>query len=84
MTYSRKSGASRIKREVMKVEKTMKISGMMCAHCEARVKKTLEALPQVESAAVSHKNGTAVLKLSADISDADLKKAVEALGYKVN
>ena len=61
----------------------MKISGMMCAHCEARVKKTLEAMPQVDTAAVSHKSGTAVLSMNADVSDADLKKAVEALGYKV-
>ena len=65
------------------MEKTMKISGMMCAHCEARVKKALEAMPQVDSAAVSHKDGTAVLSLNADIADTDLKKAVEALGYKV-
>lgn len=65
------------------MEKTMKIKGMMCAHCEGRVKKCLEALPQVDEAVVSHEAGTAVLKLNADISDDVLKKAVEDQGYEV-
>ena len=65
------------------MEKTLKIEGMMCPHCEARVKQCLEALAEVESAEVSHKAGTAVLKLKADISDDVLKKTVEEQGYKV-
>ncbi len=65
------------------MEKTMKIEGMMCGHCEARVKKCLEALAQVEEAAVSHEKGTAVVKLSVEISDEALKKAVEDQDYKV-
>ena len=63
--------------------KTMKIEGMMCGHCEARVKKALEALAQVESAQVSHESGTAVVSLSGEISDAELKAAVEAQDYQV-
>ena len=65
------------------MEKTMEIKGMMCGHCEARVKKALEALPQVDEAVVSHENGTAVLKLNAQIEDAELKSAVEAQDYEV-
>ncbi len=63
--------------------KTMKIEGMMCGHCEARVKKCLEALEQVSEAVVSHEAGTAVLTLSAEVSDEELRKAVEAQDYKV-
>lgn len=63
--------------------KTMKIEGMMCGHCEARVKKTLEALAQVDEAVVSHESGTAVLTLNATIADEELKNAVEAQDYKV-
>jgi Cu2+-exporting ATPase len=63
--------------------KTMKIEGMMCPHCEATVKKTLEAFSQVNSAVVSHEEGTAVLTLNQDVSDDELKKAVEDAGYKV-
>ena len=63
--------------------KTMKIEGMMCGHCEARVKKSLEALPQVTEAEVSHKNGTAVVTLAGEISDAELTKAVEEQDYRV-
>lgn len=63
--------------------KTMKINGMMCAHCEARVKKTLEALEQVAEATVSHEQGTAVVTLNADIPDEELKNAVEAQDYEV-
>lgn len=71
------------KEEVKTMEKTMKIEGMMCGHCEARVKKCLEALPQVDSAEVSHEKGTAVLSLNADIDNETLKKTVEDQDYKV-
>ena len=63
--------------------KTMNIEGMMCCHCEARVKKALEALDAVSEAAVSHERGTAVVTLSSDISDEKLKETVEAEDYKV-
>ena len=63
--------------------KTMKIEGMMCGHCEARVKKCLEALPEVEKAEVSHEAGTAVVALSAAVDDAVLKKTVEDQDYQV-
>lgn len=66
-----------------KMKKTMKIEGMMCCHCEATVKKALEALDGVTSAEVSHENGTAVLELSRDVSDDLLKKTVEDKDYKV-
>lgn len=66
-----------------KMEKTIKIEGMMCQHCEARVKKTLEELEGVASADVSHTAGTAVVSLTKDVSDDVLKQAVEAQGYKV-
>ena len=65
------------------MEKTMKITGMMCGHCEATVKKTLEALPNVQEALVSHESGTAVVKLSAPVEDSVLKTAVEEKGYTV-
>ena len=65
------------------MEKTMKIQGMMCGHCEARVKKTLEKLPQVDEAVVSHVSGTAVVKLNADIDPAVLKQVVEDQDYTV-
>ncbi len=71
------------KAEVKTMEKTMKIEGMMCGHCEARVKKVLEALPQVEGAAVSHEAGTAVVTLNAELADEVLKKTVEDQDYKV-
>ena len=70
-------------KEETSMEKTMKIEGMMCGHCEARVKKCLEALPGVEKAEVSHVSGTAVLTLSAPVDDALLKKTVENQGYQV-
>jgi len=63
--------------------KTLKIEGMMCPHCEARVKNLLEALPEVQSADVSHKTGTAKLTLSSEISDDKLKQLIEEAGYKV-
>lgn len=65
------------------MKKTMKIEGMMCGHCEARVKKCLEALPEVAEAAVSHETGSAEVTLNAEISDEALKKAVEEQDYKV-
>lgn len=65
------------------MEKTMKIDGMMCGHCEARVKKCLEELPQVTEAVVSHETGTAVIKLNSEIPDDVLKKTVEDQGYTV-
>ena len=61
----------------------MKIEGMMCPHCEARVKKALEAVPGVANAVTSHTAGTAVLTLSGDVDEAALKKAVEDAGYEV-
>ena len=64
--------------------KTKNIEGMMCGHCEARVKKALEALAGVESAEVSHEKGTAVVSMSADVADDTLKEAVEAQDYKVD
>ncbi|MGN0521793.1 MAG: heavy metal translocating P-type ATPase, partial [Eubacterium sp.] len=73
----------KIIKEEASMEKTMKIEGMMCPHCEATVKKTLESFSQVDSAQVSHEQGTAVLTLNADIDDDVLKKAVEDQGYKV-
>ena len=66
-----------------KMTKTMHVEGMMCGHCEARVKKALEALDAVEAAEVSHENGTAVVTLSGEISNDELKKAVEEQDYKV-
>lgn len=69
--------------EEKSMTKTMNIEGMMCGHCEARVKKALEALDAVSEAAVSHESGTAVVTLSSDISDEKLKEAVEAEDYKV-
>ena len=69
--------------EVTRMEKTMKIEGMMCGHCEARVKKALEALPEVQAANVSHESGTAVVTLSGTLADEALKKAVEDQDYKV-
>ena len=63
--------------------KTIHIEGMMCGHCEAAVKKALEALPGVEAAEVSHTAGTAVVTLSAGVEDAALTKAVEDKDYKV-
>lgn len=69
--------------EKKSMTKTMNIEGMMCGHCEARVKKALEALDAVSEAAVSHESGTAVVTLSSDISDEKLKETVEAEDYKV-
>lgn len=71
------------KPEDKEMTKTMKIEGMMCGHCEASVKKALEAVEGVESADVSHKEGTAVVTVSGAVEDAVLKKAVEDKDYKV-
>ena len=66
-----------------KMKKTMKIEGMMCPHCEANVKNTLEAIEGVVAAEVSHQTGSAVLELSAEVASDTLKQAVEEKGYKV-
>ena len=71
------------KKEKEPMKKTMKIEGMMCAHCEATVKKALEAIPEVVDAEVSHTAGTAVVTLQSPVDDAALKKAVEDKDYKV-
>ncbi len=71
------------KKEVFTMEKTMKIEGMMCGHCEARVKNALLALEGVENAEVSHETGTAKFTLNAEVSDEKLKETVEKEGYKV-
>ena len=70
-------------KEDMTMEKTMKIEGMMCGHCEATVKKALEALDGVSEAIVSHEKGTAIVKLNTDVADDVLKETVEAKDYKV-
>ena len=81
--YSARRDRKIHERKSRTMTKTMKIDGMMCGHCEARVRKALEALPQVASTEVSHAQGTAVVTLSASIDDAALKQAVEAQDYKV-
>lgn len=70
-------------KEQKTMEITLKIEGMMCPHCEANVKKTLEEFAEVREAVVSHKDGTAIITLDADLGVATLKKAVEDKGYKV-
>lgn len=70
-------------KEKKAMTKTMKIEGMMCPHCEARVKKTLEAIPEVEAAEVSHENDSAVVTLNAPLADEALKSAIEEQGYTV-
>ena len=70
-------------KEVLVMEKTLKVEGVMCPHCEARVKKALEALAEVESAECSHVSGTATVVLKAEVADEQLKQAIEAEGYKV-
>ena len=71
------------RKENQTMEKTLKVEGMMCGHCEAHVKQALEALPQVTEATADHVSGTVVVKLNAEVSDAELAKAVEAAGYHV-
>ena len=75
--------APEVKTEDHTMKKTLKVEGMMCGHCEARVKKALEALPEVDEAVVSHEAGTAIVTLNADVADDVLKNAVEAQDYKV-
>lgn len=70
-------------KESKTMEKTMEIKGMMCGHCEARVKKTLEGIEGVQEAIVSHENGTAVVKMASEVTDDVLKSAVEAQDYEV-
>jgi len=71
------------KKEGKMMTKTMKVEGMMCVHCEARVKKALEAIPGVESAAADHSAGTAVVTMNSPVADEVLRAAVEAQDYKV-
>ena len=75
--------APEVKTEDHTMKKTLKVEGMMCGHCEARVKKALEALPEVNEAVVSHEAGTAIVALNAEVADDVLKNAVEAQDYKV-
>ena len=82
-TDSQEESAMESGKEGTTMTKTMKIEGMMCGHCEARVKKVLEALAEVDSAEVSHEAGTAVVTLNSDVSDEVLKKTVEDQDYKV-
>lgn len=79
----RRRASKNKKTEESQMTKTLKIEGMMCEHCEARVKKSLEALPGVENAQVSHADGTAVVTAADHVSDEILKKAVEDQDYKV-
>ena len=81
--HKRNTHLKEIEEETNSMEKTMKIEGMMCGHCEATVKKALEAVPGVSEAKVSHENGTAVVTLSAPVDDSVLKNAVEAKDYTV-
>lgn len=75
--------APEVKTEDNTMKKTLKVEGMMCGHCEARVKKALEALPEVDEAVVSHEAGTAIVTLNAEVADDVLKNVVEAQDYKV-
>ena len=79
----KKTKNSTVKQEDKTMKKVMNIEGMMCGHCEATVKKALEALPQVEEAVVSHEAGTAEVTLNAEITDEVLKKTVEDKDYTV-
>ncbi len=78
-----KKRKNKMKKEIKNMEKTMKINGMMCGHCSGRVKKVLEALPEVDEAIVSHVEGTAIVKLNAEVADDVLKQTVEAQDYEV-
>jgi Cu2+-exporting ATPase len=80
---SRRDKKIKTKKEKKKMKKTMKIEGMMCGHCEARVKKVLEALDGVDEAVVSHEDGTAIVTLNSSVSDDVLKKTVEEQDYTV-
>ncbi len=80
---SKKDKKIKIKKENKTMEKTIRIEGMMCPHCEAAVKKCLEAFPQVDKAVASHEEGTAVVTLNKDMDMSLLSKAIEEQGYKV-
>ncbi len=82
-SHDKKIKNSRKKAEEKNMTRTMKIEGMMCGHCEARVKKVLEALPEVAEAVVSHEAGTAVVTLNTEVANDVLKKAVEEQDYPV-
>ena len=79
----RMGSCDEIQKEEGTMKKTINIEGMMCAHCEGRVKKALESMDEVTAAEVSHEAGTAVVELSSDVSDETLKKTVEDQDYKV-
>ena len=81
--HNNQNPVARTKEEPVAMKKTMHITGMMCGHCEARVKKALEAVDGVDEALVSHEAGTAVVTLSKDVADETLKQAVEAQDYPV-
>jgi Cu2+-exporting ATPase len=68
--------------EVNNMTKTIEVKGMMCTHCEAHVKKALEALPEVDSAVANHEAGNVVLTLNAEVSEESLKAAVTEAGYE--
>lgn len=74
---------NKTKKEKIKMQKTVKIEGMMCPHCEARVKELFESMPEVAAAEVSHKSGTATLTLNSELSDEAIKTAIEKAGYKI-
>jgi len=78
-----KKRKKKVRKEDIPMEKTLKIEGMMCPHCEANVKATLEAIDGVATAEVSHVAGTAIVTLEKEVADAVLKEAVEGKGYKV-
>lgn len=82
-SHDKKRKNKNTKKEILKMERTIKIEGMMCPHCEARVKGVLEAIEGVVSADVSHERGDAVVTLSADVPVEALNAAVEGAGYKV-
>ncbi len=83
LRLNRLNAKQKVKKEKKKMEKILKVEGMMCPHCEAHVKKALETLAGVEEAIPSHVKGEVTVKLSADVSDAVLKETVEKEGYKV-
>ena len=80
---ARKDKKNKPAKEKKIMEKTIKVEGMMCGHCEAHVKKALEAIPQVDTAVASHEQGTVVVTLNAPVDDAVLAKAIEEAGYTV-
>lgn len=83
LNFFRLHKSNQIEKENKTMEKTLKIEGMMCGHCEAHVKKALEALEGVSQASVSHEAKTAVVTLEGDVSEETLRQAVVDQGYKV-